>query len=193
MAQDNLQIKDVFEQNILNVICYDNSFTKTTFFVKTLPKWNIPILYLDFDLLYSGYVESGQIPLSKNTTLFCPNIDNLHENLRVVINKISKIKSLVIIDSLNGFFNLLDDRKDSGKIINSFIMLLASSAKNADSIIVIGSLSKLIEGKEWVLYNTGRHVIENKHITKIYLTKSNGNIVVKNLNSSKSKNMIILP
>ena len=36
---------------------------------------------------------------------------------------ISKIKSLVIIDSLNGFFNLLDDRKASGKIINSFIMI----------------------------------------------------------------------
>ena len=72
-------------------------------------------------------------------------------------------------------------------------MLLTSSAKNADSIIVIGSLSKLIEEKEWVLYNTGRRVIENKHMTKIYLTKSNGSIIVKNLNSGKSKNMIILP
>ena len=192
MAQDNLQIKDVFEQNTLNVIFYDNSFTKTTFFVNTLPKWNIPIFYLDFDLLYSGYVKSGQTPLSKNTTLLCPNTDNLHKNLKVVIDKISKIKSLVIIDSLNGFFNLLDDRKDSGKIINSFIMLLASSAKNADSIVVIGSLSKLIEEKEWVLYNTGRRVIENKHMTKIYLTKSNGNIIVKNLNSGKSKRLFSL-
>jgi len=187
MAQDNLQIKDMFEQNTLNVIFYDNSFTKTTFFVNTLPKWDIPVFYLDFDLLYSGYVRSGQTPLSKNTTLLCPNTDNLHKNLRVVIDKISKIKSLVIIDSLNGFFNLLDDRKDSGKIINSFIMLLVSSAKNADSIVIIGSMSKLIEEKEWVLYNTGRHVIENKHMTKIYLTKSNGNMVIKNLNSGKSK------
>ena len=192
MAQDNLQIKDVFEQNTLNVLFYDNSFTKTTFFVNTLPKWNIPIFYLDFDLLYSGYVKSGQTPLSKNTTLFCPNTGNLHKNLKVVIDKISKMKSLVIIDSLNGFFNLLDDRKDSGKIINSFIMLLTSSAKNADSIVVIGSLSKLIEEKEWVLYNTGRRVIENKHMTKIYLTKSNGNIIVKNLNSGKSKRLFSL-
>ena len=192
MAQDNLQIKDVFEQNTLNVLFYDNSFTKTTFFVNTLPKWNIPTFYLDFDLLYSGYVRSGQIPLSKNTTLLCPNTDNLHKNLKVVIDKISKMKSLVIIDSLNGFFNLLDDRKDSGKIINSFIMLLASSAKNANSVVIIGSLSKLIEEKEWVLYNTGRRVIENKHMTKIYLTKSNGSIIVKNLNSGKSKRLFSL-
>jgi hypothetical protein len=191
MTQDNLQIKDILEQNILNVIFYENSFTKTTFFVKILSKWNIPIFYLDFDLLYSGFVKSGQTPLSKNTTLLCPNVDILHENLRSVIDKISERKSLVIIDSLNGFFNLLEDKKDTGKIINSFIMLLVSSAKNTNSVVVIGSLSKLINGNEWVLYNTGRHVIENKHMTKIQLTESNGNIIVKNLKPDKSKNTVI--
>jgi len=191
MAQDNLQIIDILEQNTLNVIFYENSFTKTTFFVKILPKWNIPIFYLDFDLLYSGFVKSGQTPLSKNTTLLCPNINNLHENLRSIIDKISKIKSLVIIDSLNGFFNLLEDRKDTGQIINSLIMLLVSSAKNSNSIVVIGSLSKLINENEWVLYNTGRHVIENKHMTKIQLSESNGNIIVKNLKPDKSESTII--
>ena len=191
MTQDNLQIKDVLEQNILNVVFYENSFTKTTFFVKTLSKWNIPIFYLDFDLLYSGFVKSGQTPLSKNTTLLCPNADSLHENLRSVIDKISEIKSLVIIDSLNGFFNLLEDRKDTGQIINSFIMLLVSSAKNANSVVVIGSLSKLINENECVLYNTGRHVIENKYMTKIQLSESNSNIIVKNLKPDKSESTII--
>ena len=191
MAQDNLQIIDILEQNTLNMIFYENSFTKTTFFVKILPKWNIPTFYLDFDLLYSGFVKSGQIPLSKNTTLLCPNTDNLHKNLRSIIDKISKIKSLVIIDSLNGFFNLLEDRKDTGQIINSLIMLLVSSAKNSNSIVVIGSLSKLINENEWILYNTSRHVIENKHMTKIQLTESNGNIIVKNLKPNKSKNTVI--
>jgi len=173
------------------MIFYENSFTKTTFFVKILPKWNIPTFYLDFDLHYSGFVKSRQTPLPKNITLLCPNADNLHENLKSVINKISKIKSLVIIDSLNGFFNLLEDKKDTGKIINSFIMLLVSAAKNANSVVVIGSLSKLINENEWVLYNTGRHVIENKHMTKIQLTESNGNIIVKSLKPDKSKSTII--
>ena len=191
MAQDNLQIKDILEQNTLNVIFYESSFAKTTFFVKILSKWNIPTFYLDFDLLYSGFVKSGRTPLPKNITLLCPDADSLHENLRSVVDKISKTKSLVIIDSLNGFFNLLEGRKDTGQIINSFIMLLTSSAKNVNSIVVVGSLSKLINENEWVLYNTGRHVIENKHMTKIQLTESNGNIIVKNLKPDKSKNTII--
>ena len=191
MAQDNLQIKNILEQNTLNVIFYESSFAKTTFFVKILSKWNIPTFYLDFDLLYSGFVKSGLTPLSKNITLLCPDADILHENLRSVVDKISKTKSLVIIDSLNGFFNLLEDRKDTGQIINSLIMLLTSSAKNVNSIVVVGSLSKLINENEWVLYNTGRHVIENKYMTKIQLTESNGNIIVKNLKPDKSKNTII--
>ena len=191
MTHDNLQIKDILEQNTLNVVFYENSFTKTTFFIKILSKWNIPTFYLDFDLLYSGFVKSGQTSLSKNITLLCPNTDNLHENLRSIIGKISETKSLIIIDSLNGFFNLLEDRKDTGQIINSLIMLLTSSAKNVNSIVVVGSLSKLINENEWVLYNTGRHVIENKHMTKIQLTKSNGNIIVKNLKPDKSKNTVI--
>ena len=191
MTQDNLQLEDILEHKTLNVVFYENSFTKTLFLQKILPKWNIPTFYLDFDLLYSGFVKSGQTPLSKNTTLFCPNADSLHENLRSVVDKISKTKSLVIIDSLNGFFNLLEDRKDTGQIINSLIMLLTSSAKNVNSIVVVGSLSKLINENEWVLYNTGRHVIENKHMTKIQLTESNGNIIVKNLKPDKSKNTII--
>ena len=191
MAQDNLQIKDILEQNTLNVIFYESSFAKTTFFVKILSKWNIPTFYLDFDLLYSGFVKSGRTPLPKTTTLLCPDADSLHENLRSVVDKISKTKSLVIIDSLNGFFNLLEDRKDTGQIINSLIMLLTSSAKNVNSIVVVGSLSKLINENEWVLYNTGRHVIENKYMTKIQLTESNGNIIVKNLKPDKSKNTII--
>jgi len=48
-------------------------------------------------------------------------------------------KSVVVIDSLNGFFNILKD-DDAGMLINSFIMMLASSAKNTKSIILVGSL-----------------------------------------------------
>ena len=188
MAQDNLQIKDILEQNTLNVIFYESSFAKTTFFVKILSKWNIPTFYLDFDLLYSGFVKSGRTPLPKNITLLCPDADSLHENLRSVVDKISKTKSLVIIDSLNGFFNLLEDRKDTGQIINSLIMLLTSSAKNVNSIVVVGSLSKLINENEWVLYNTGRSVIDNSHFTKIHLTRKENSTIVKLLNSDNSNN-----
>ena len=89
-----------------------------------------------------------------------------------VIEKISNTESLVIIDSLNGFFNLLEGKKDIGRLINSFLMVLVSSAKHTKSTVLIGALSKLNDENKFILYNTGRHVIENKHFTKIQLTGS---------------------
>ena len=183
--QVNSKIENILEQNLLNIIYYENSFAKAKFLTKTIEKWDIPTFYLDFDLLYSGYVKANMIPTLKNVTLLWPNSENLRDNLESVIEKISMTKSVVVIDSLNGFFNTLED-DDAGMLINSFIMMLASSAKNTKSIILVGSLSKLNEENEFVLYSSGRHVIDNKHMEKIQLVESNGLLKINILNFDNS-------
>ena len=183
--QVNSKIENILEQNLLNIIYYENSFAKAKFLTKTIEKWDIPTFYLDFDLLYSGYVKANMVPTLKNVTLLWPNSENLRENLESVIEKISMTKSVVVIDSLNGFFNTLED-DDAGMLINSFIMMLASSAKNTKSIILVGSLSKLNEENEFVLYSSGRHVIDNKHMEKIQLVESNGLLKINILNFDNS-------
>jgi len=183
--QVNSKIENILEQNLLNIIYYENSFAKAKFLTKTIEKWDIPTFYLDFDLLYSGYVKANVVPTLKNVTLLWPNSENLRENLESVIEKISMTKSVVVIDSLNGFFNILED-EDAGMLINSFIMMLASSAKNTKSIILVGSLSKLNEENEFVLYSSGRHVIDNKHMKKIQLVESNGLLKINILNFDNS-------
>jgi len=183
--QVNSKIENILEQNLLNIIYYENSFAKAKFLTKTIEKWDIPTFYLDFDLLYSGYVKADMVPTLKNVTLLWPNSENLRENLESVIEKISMTKSVVVIDSLNGFFNILED-DDAGMLINSFIMMLASSAKNTKSIILVGSLSKLNEENEFVLHSSGRHVIDNKHMEKIQLVESNGLLKINILNFDNS-------
>ena len=183
--QVNSKIENILEQNLLNIIYYENSFAKARFQTKTIEKWDIPTFYLDFDLLYSGYVKANMVPTLKNVTLLWPNSENLRENLESVIEKISMTKSVVVIDSLNGFFNILED-DDAGMLINSFIMMLASSAKNTKSIILVGSLSKLNEENEFVLHSSGRHVIDNKHMEKIQLVESNGLLKINILNFDNS-------
>ena len=183
--QVNSKIENILEQNLLNIIYYENSFAKAKFLTKTIEKWDIPTFYLDFDLLYSGYVKANMVPTLKNVTLLWPNSENLRENLESIIEKISMTKSVVVIDSLNGFFNILED-DDAGMLINSFIMMLASSAKNTKSIILVGSLSKLNEENEFVLHSSGRHVIDNKHMKKIQLVESNGLLKINILNFDNS-------
>ena len=181
-------LQNILKQNTANMIFYEDPFVKTAFFTKEIPNWEIPIFYFDFDLQYTGFMRSETIPQIKNLTLLSPENDNLHENLKSVIGQISKKRSLIIIDSLNGFFNVLEGNKDVGRLVNSFLMLLITSARNTKSTVILGILSKLNEENKWVLYNTGRSVIDNDHFTKIQLARKENNILAKLLNSDNSNN-----
>ena len=179
MNPNDSSIQNTLEQNTTNMIFYEDSFAKTAFFTKEIPNWKTPIFYFDFDLQYTGFVNAGITPSLKNLTMLYPENGSLREDLKSVIEKISKTKSLVIIDSLNGFFNVLEGNKDLGRLVNSFFMLLVSSARHTKSTIMMGALSKLNEENRWVLRNTGRSVIENVHFTKIQLTRKENNILAE--------------
>jgi len=186
MVSKKTAIQNILEQNTTNMIFYEDSFAKTAFFTKEMSNWEIPIFYFDFDLQYTGFVRAGIISPPKNLTLLYPENNSLREDLKSVIEKISTKRSLVIIDSFNGFFNHLEGEKDLGRLINSFLMLLVSSGKHTKSTIIVGTLSKLNDENNWILYNTGRRVIDNEHFTKIQLVRSENSILTKVLNPDNS-------
>ena len=186
MVHKKAAIQNILEQNTTNMVFYEDSFAKTAFFTKEISNWEIPIFYFDFDLQYTGFVRAGVTPPLKNLTFLYPENGSLREDLKFVIEKISKKRSLIIIDSFNGFFNILEGEKDIGRLINSFLMLLASSGNHTKSTVLVGILSKLNDENKWVLYNTGRRVIDSEHFTKIQLIKSENSIVTKVLNPDNS-------
>ena len=192
MDQKKATIRNVLEQNTANMIFYEDSFAKTSFFTNEISNWKIPIFYLDFDLQYTGFIKSGMTKEMENLTLLCREIGSLREGLKSIIANITNERSLIIIDSLNGLFNVFEGQNDTGRLVNSFLMLLVSAANHTKSTIMVGILSKLNEDR-WVLYNTGRAVIDNKHFTKIQLTKKENNTLATLLNSdNSSKKELIL-
>jgi len=186
MVPKKVAIQNMLEHNTTNMLFYEDSFVKTAFFTKEIPNWEIPIFYFDFDLQYTGFVRSETTPQIKNLTLLSSEDGSLREDLKFVIEQISKKRSLIIIDSLNGFFNVLEGNKDVGRLVNSFLMLLVTSARHTKSTVIVGILSKLNEENKWVLYNTGRSVLDNDHFTKIQLDRKENNILAKLLNSDNS-------
>ena len=187
MDQKKTTVRNALEQNTTNMIFYDDSFTKTSFFTEEVSNWKAPIFYIDFDLQYTGFVKSGITQEMENLSLLHPENGSLREDLKSIIAKISREKSLIVIDSLNGFFNILEGDKDLGRLINSFLMLLVSAANHTKSTIIVGVLSKLNEEGRWVLYNTGRSVLDNEQFTKIQLTRKENNAFATLLNSDNSR------
>ena len=186
MDQKKTTIRNMLEQNTTNMIFYEDSFTKISFFTREISNCKVPIFYIDFDLQYTGFVKSGITEEMENLNLLHPENGSLREDLKSIIAKISREKSLIVIDSLNGFFNILEGDKDLGRLINSFLMLLVSAANHTESTILVGALSRLNEEGRWVLYNTGRSVIDNEHFTKIQLTRKENNVFAMLLNSDNS-------
>ena len=187
MDQKKATVRNALEQNTTNMIFYEDSFTKTSFFTREVSNCKVPIFYIDFDLQYTGFVKSGITEEMENLNLLHPENGSLREDLKSIIAKISREKSLIVIDSLNGFFNILEGDKDLGRLINSFLMLLVSAANHTESTILVGALSRLNEEGRWVLYNTGRSVIDNEHFTKIQLTRKENNAFATLLSSDNSR------
>lgn len=175
--EDLSSIMKIIELNTLNSIMFSDPFLKTIFLNKLILKTNTPILYLDFDLLYSGYVTSNIISLRNGVTLYRPTKDDWIKTLKTILLKLSENKSMLIMDSLNGLFNLHNEKKDAGRLINSYIMFLSCVAKMSNSCIVLPSIIRKKNDEGWALSITGRHVIESKQMTRIQLDQINSNMI----------------
>jgi len=58
--------------------------------------------------------------------------------------KISQKKSVIIIDSFNGFFNMFDKMENSGRLVSSYLMLISSAAKMSNSVVIIANMARMI-------------------------------------------------
>jgi len=120
-----IHIQNEFKKNIPSVILCLETFHKVEFLNSLINSVKNSIIFVDMDLLYTGYVESGMIEKKENVTIFHPNKKSWKEELSKIITKVSKEKILVVIDSFNGIYNMFNDL-ESVRFVNSCIMLLSS-------------------------------------------------------------------
>jgi hypothetical protein len=176
----------IFSQN-LSSISFDEAITKTYFFHKLISTVDIPTIYLDFDLLYSGYIASNILPQSENLRLYQPSEQTWNTLLAQTLDEISKEQHIIIIDSLNGFYNIFTNEKDAGRLINSFIMLLVSIGEKTKSAVLIGSLAKFKKDEGWILLAIGRHVIEINKMNRLVLQKQDSEFYLTLFDQNNSK------
>lgn len=176
----------IFSQS-LNSISFDEAITKTYFFHKLVSTIEVPSIYLDFDLLYSGYIASQILPQPENLRLYQPTEKTWNSLLVQILDEVSREQYVVIIDSLNGFYNMIPNDKDAGRLINSFIVLLASVGQKTKSAVLVGSLSKFRKEEGWVLLAIGRHVIEINKMNRLALQRQDSEFYLTLFDQNNSK------
>ena len=181
ILNENLEyIQNEFKKNIPNLILCSNSFHKIEFLNKIIISTKNPIIFVDMDLLYSGYIESKMIQEKENLMIFQPSNLNWKEKLSEIITKVSKKEFLIIIDSFNGIYNLFDDL-ESARFVNSCIMLLSSLGKQTNSTIVSTAMASKIENSEWILSPGGKHIMKSAKMEIYFLRKIQNDLTIRTI------------
>ena len=181
ILDDNLKnVQNEFKKNIPSLVLCSNSFHKIEFLNKLIISVKNPIIFVDMDLLYSGYVESKMIQKKENLIIFQPNKLNWKQKLSEIISKVSNKEFLIIIDSFNGIYNLFDDL-ESARFVNSCIMLLSSLGKQSNSTIVITGMARKKENSEWILSPGGKNIMKLARSSVYFLKKTQNDLKLKKI------------
>jgi len=181
VLDDNLKnIQNEFKKNVPNLVLCSNSFHKIEFLNKLINSVKNPIIFVDMDLLYSGYIESKIIQKKENLVIFQPNKVNWGEKLLEIIRKGSKAEFLIIIDSFNGLYNLFDDL-ESARFVNSCIMLLSSLGNQSNSTIVITAMARKKDNNQWTLSPGGKHILKSIKTGVYFLKKIQNDLKINSI------------
>jgi len=181
ILDDNLEkIQNKFRKNVPSLVLCSDSFHKIEFLNKLINSVENPIIFVDMDLLYSGYIESKMIQKRENLVIFQPNKLNWEKELSEIITKGSKVEFLIIIDSFNGIYNLFDDL-ESARFVNSCIMLLSSLGNQSNSTILITAMARKKDNNQWTLSPGGKHILKSAKIGVYFLKKIQNDLKIKSI------------
>ena len=179
-----VKLKMEFSDKNPIIVLSSKPYVKSEFLKRLIDSFNVPVIFFDFDLLYSGYINSGMIKKNANVKILRSDEKDFQKNLKEVIEKISKEQVLVILDSLNVLYNMFENL-DSFRFINATIMLLASIAKTTKSYILVTSMVTKNEKKEWILSPGGKHLINSTKSGMYYLDISELNLILNSVNKKR--------
>ncbi len=160
------------------VVLCSEPFDKMEFLDMMIRCTRYPVIFVDMDLLYTGYVESGMIHRRSDVTVFHPGRQDWMTEFSRIVSAASKKRTLVVIDSLNGIHGTFDDIESAG-FVNSCIMLLASLGRQAGSPVIVTARARTRNSRGWVLSPGGRQIIRSREAGCYLLKRVDDKLVLE--------------
>lgn len=175
-----IYVRNEFSNKSPNIILCSEPFLKAEFLNELINSIKYPIIFLDFDLLYSGYIISEMIKKNDKVEIYRPSKADWKKIISEIAKRISNEKFLVVIDSFNGFYNIFDE-KESGRFINASLMLLSSIGRECGSSVIITAMVRKNDNGEWILSPGGRHIIDSKKSGIYHLKRIDNSLMLSSL------------
>ncbi len=169
----------------LNTLLFYNPYAKLCF-TSTITSYFNKTTYLDFDTTYTAYVRSNLIKnyTLNNISLFTPCEGELELSINKILYSISN-SSLLIIDSLNSFYNLYYKKIDIESLkgisniqhtLSNFVMILLKLCQSLSIPILVTSMIRYRKKKEWIKTFTNRRLLQNKSTVILFVEMQSNNM-----------------
>jgi hypothetical protein len=169
----------------LNTLLFYNPYAKLGF-TSTITSYFKKTTYLDLDTTYTAYIRSNLIKnyTLNNIYLFTPCEGELELSINKLLSNITN-SSLLIIDSLNSFYNLYYKKIDMESLkgisniqhtLSNFLMILLKLCRSLRIPILITSMVRYRKKKEWVKTFTNKRLLQNKSNVILSVEMQNRNI-----------------
>ena len=169
----------------LNTLLFYNPYAKLCF-TSTITSYFRKTTYLDFDTTYTAYIRSKLIKnyTLNDVSLFTPCEGELELSINKILSNISN-SSLLIIDSLNSFYNLYYKKIDMESLkgisniqhtLSNFLMILLKLCQSLRIPILVTSMIRYRKKKEWIKTFTNKRLLQNKSTVILFVEMQNNNI-----------------
>jgi len=182
---DNI-ISNLLNVDGLNTLLFYNPYAKLCF-TSTITSYFNKTTYLDFDTTYTAYARSNLIKnyTFNNISLFTPSEGELELSINKILYSISN-SSLLIIDSLNSFYNLYYKKIDIQSLkgisniqhtLSNFVMILLKLCQSLSIPILVTSMIRYRKKKEWIKTFTNRRLLQNKSTVILFVEMQSNNMI----------------
>jgi hypothetical protein len=162
----------------LNTLLFYNPYAKLCF-TSTITSYFKKTTYLDFDTTYTAYTKSNLIKNStlNDISLFTPNEGELESLITNIVSNISN-SSLLIIDSLNSFYNLYYKKIDMESLkgistiqhtLSNFLMILLKFCQSLRIPILVTNMMRYRKKEKWIKTPTNKRFLQKKSTVILFV------------------------
>jgi len=162
----------------LNTLLFYNPYAKLCF-TSTITSYFKKTTYLDFDTTYTAYTKSNLIKNStlNDISLFTPNEGELESLITNIVSNISN-SSLLIIDSLNSFYNLYYKKIDIESLkgistiqhtLSNFLMILLKFCQSLRIPILVTNMMRYRKKEKWIKTPTNKRFLQKKSTVILFV------------------------
>lgn len=139
-----------------HIILCNDAFSKCKYLADLAGHSKRPVIYIDADMMYSGYIQAGMLDRPTHILVRQPDPTYWCAELSGIISMASAASYLVILDTLNGLGAIWQDPDGVRRAAHS-AMLLAALGEEADTQVVAAMLARKGPG-DWEMAPGGRLV-----------------------------------